>query len=58
MICLVYRGNFYSQARITIKQLQDEKELAQLVETARINAEKVRAMSEVATAPKNIKKRC
>lgn len=33
-----------------MKQLPDEKELAELVEMARIHAEKAKAMSELATA--------
>lgn len=33
-----------------MKQLPDEKELAELVEMARIHADKARAMSELATA--------
>ena len=33
-----------------MKQLPDEKELAELVELARIAAEKARAMSDMATA--------
>ena len=33
-----------------MKQLPDQKELAELVEMARITAEKARAMSELATA--------
>lgn len=36
--------------RPVMKQLPDEKELAELVEMARIHAEKAKAMSEFATA--------
>lgn len=41
--------NCYLFAELVMKQLPDEKELAELVELARIAAEKARAMSDMAT---------